>query len=97
MADLTTPPIKDLSIMSVIVANPLGVAIKHNRSRRHMSLQDVADEAGLTKAHVWELESGRCFNPTVATILGLSVALNCSAQELAATAMSDPRVNAITK
>lgn len=72
---------------------PLAKAIKYLRAARGMSLQDVADEAGLTKAHVWELEDGRQFNPKISTILGLACALDCNAPGLAATALQDPRVN----
>jgi len=54
-----------------------------------MSLQVLADEAGLTKSHVWDLERGRSRNPTVETILNLALALDLEPSSLAATAMAD--------
>lgn len=53
----------------------LGTRIKLLREMRDMSLQAVADAAGLTKSHVWELEQGRSVNPTVNAVWGLSAAL----------------------
>ena len=67
----------------------LGKAIKRQREERSMSLQDVAEEAGLTKAHVWELEQGNSRNPRVKSLLGLAVALNMDPSALAVCAMSD--------
>ncbi|EZP74410.1 anaerobic benzoate catabolism transcriptional regulator [Sphingomonas paucimobilis] len=56
----------------------LGTRIKLLREMRDMSLQAVADAAGLTKSHVWELEQGRSINPTVNAVRGLSEALSVS-------------------
>jgi transcriptional regulator with XRE-family HTH domain len=53
----------------------LGTRIKLLRELRDMSLQQVAEAAGLTKSHVWELEQGRSINPTVNAVWGLSTAL----------------------
>jgi transcriptional regulator with XRE-family HTH domain len=65
--------------------------IKENRSICKMSLQEVADAAGLTKAHVWELEQGRCINPTIKSILGVATALRVDPSMLASLAMADLR------
>lgn len=67
----------------------LGQAIKQRRMERSMSLQDVADEAQLTKTHVWELEQGRSRNPSVKSLLGLGVALNMDPTILAGLAFAD--------
>lgn len=69
----------------------LGETIRVVRDRRGMSLQILADEAGLTKAHVWDLERGRSRNPTVKTILNIALALGLEPATLAATAMADVR------
>ncbi len=53
----------------------LGTRIKLLREMRDMTLQAVADGAGLTKSHVWELEQGGSVNPTVNAVWGLSAAL----------------------
>lgn len=60
----------------------LGTRIRLLRELRDMSLQEVADAAGLTKSHVWELEQGRSVNPTVNAVWGLSGALCVSPAQL---------------
>jgi DNA-binding XRE family transcriptional regulator len=54
-----------------------------------MSLQDVADRAGITKSHMWEIENGRSVNPTIRTVHGLAKALGIPFVSLAAGAMND--------
>jgi transcriptional regulator with XRE-family HTH domain len=54
-----------------------------------MSLRIVADEAKLTKAHVWELEKGLSRNPCVSTLFGLAEALEVTPFILAAAAFED--------
>lgn len=48
------------------------------RSKHDLSLQAVADRAGLSKSHIWELESGRARNPTVDTAVRLARAFGVS-------------------
>ncbi len=67
----------------------LGDIIRHIRTKRGMSLQIVADEARLTKSHLWELEKGHSRNPTVETLLGIAAALEYSPIKLAAAAFED--------
>ena len=52
----------------------LGARIKLLRDLRGMTLQQVADAAGIAKTHVWELENGRSVNPSVNVIWSLSEA-----------------------
>lgn len=52
--------------------------IAETRALRRMSLQEVADAAGFTKSHVWELEQGRSRNPTVRAVWSLASALGVS-------------------
>jgi ribosome-binding protein aMBF1 (putative translation factor) len=63
--------------------------IAEERQRLNLSLQEVADRAGITKSHMWELEQGRSVNPTIATVNGLAKALGISFLELAAGAIKD--------
>ncbi len=56
----------------------LGTRIQLLRELRDMTLQQVADAAGLTKSHVWEMEKGKSVNPTVNAVWGLSDALSVS-------------------
>lgn len=52
--------------------------IKTRRRELGLSLQDIADRAGCTKSHVWEIEKGRSTNPTISMALALSDALQIS-------------------
>ncbi len=51
---------------------PFSNMVRDCRAKQALSLQQVADAAGLTKAHVWELERGKRVNPTVQTLAGLA-------------------------
>lgn len=44
---------------------PLAEKIKELRTKTGESLQDLADAIGASKAHVWEMESGRSSNPSL--------------------------------
>lgn len=67
----------------------LGETIKIFRGNRKMSLQDVATAAGLSKAHVWELEQGNSINPSIETLYKIAVALDMDAMQLCAAAIAD--------
>jgi DNA-binding XRE family transcriptional regulator len=67
--------------------------ISDERSRLKLSLQDVADRAGITKSHMWELEQGRAVNPTVRTVHGLAKALGIPFVSMAAGAINDTEQN----
>ena len=45
-----------------------GASIAELRRKRGESLQKVADAAGVTKTHIWELERGRTANPSLSVI-----------------------------
>lgn len=63
--------------------------IREGRKALDLSLQEVADRAGITKSHMWELEQGRAVNPTVWTVYGLSQALGIPFARMAAGALND--------
>ena len=42
------------------------------RMRKGMSLQDVADAVGMSKAHVWNLEKGLSDNPSIELVTKLA-------------------------
>lgn len=67
----------------------LGEHLQALRRAADLSLQDVADRAGLTKSHLWDLEQGRSANPTVETIVRIAVAFGAEAKELLVFAASD--------
>ena len=68
-------------------ATGLAPLLAELRSGAGLSLQAVANRAGLTKAHVWELEVGRSTNPGVETLVGLARALETSPTSLFAAAI----------
>ncbi len=65
-----------------------GRAIKFHREKRGMSLQILADEAGISKNHAWDLERGASRNPTIETVLNIAAALEVDPAALALCAMS---------
>jgi DNA-binding XRE family transcriptional regulator len=63
--------------------------VAEEREKLGLSLQEVADRAGITKSHMWEMEQGRSVNPTIRTVYGLSKALGIPFVNLAAGALND--------
>lgn len=59
------------------------------RRERGLSLQEVADRAGLSKSHVWDLEKGRSRNPTIGTAVNLARALGVSLDRLTGLSTSE--------
>ena len=59
----------------------LSAKVKRLRKTTGLSLQEVADRAGCSKTHVWEIETGRFVNPTLKTIAGFARAFGCSLSE----------------
>jgi transcriptional regulator with XRE-family HTH domain len=49
-----------------------GTRIAQLRRRKGESLQKVADAAGVTKTHIWELERGTTRNPSLGVIENLA-------------------------
>ena len=49
-----------------------GARITDLRRQKGESLQKVADAAGVTKTHIWELERGRTGNPSLGVIENLA-------------------------
>jgi transcriptional regulator with XRE-family HTH domain len=44
---------------------PLADKMKEFRMKKRKSLQEVADAVGVSKAHVWDLETARSKNPSI--------------------------------
>lgn len=63
--------------------------IATERENQKLSLQEVADRAGITKSHMWDIEQGRSVNPTVRTVYGLAKALGVPFVSMAAGALND--------
>jgi transcriptional regulator with XRE-family HTH domain len=51
-------------------------ALKRNRIKKGLSLQQLADLIGASKAHVWDLEQGRATNPSLEVLQKLSTHLD---------------------
>ena len=70
--------------------------IRAARKARNMSFNDLAKSSGFTKAHVWELENGRCNNPTIRAVWSLSRALCVSPAWLLGIDPDTPPVDQLT-
>lgn len=60
----------------------LGVRLRALRMKKKLSLQELADKIGASKAHVWDLEQGKTRNPSLGLLTELSRALEVSIAEL---------------
>lgn len=56
--------------------------LKKARMGKNLSLQKLADKIGASKAHIWDLETGRAQNPSLEVLTGLSRALDVSIAQL---------------
>lgn len=50
----------------------LGATLRKLRLRQGQSLQQVADAVGASKAHIWELETGKSRNPSIELLTRLA-------------------------
>lgn len=50
----------------------LALNIKHYRAKSRLSLKQLALSVGVSKGHIWDLESDRSRNPSLETLRGLS-------------------------
>lgn len=60
----------------------LAARLKERRIKKGMSLQAVADAVGASRAHIWDLETGRAKNPTMELLTGLAKAFKVSVADL---------------
>jgi transcriptional regulator with XRE-family HTH domain len=60
----------------------LAVKLKELRVRSRKSLQQVADEVGASKAHIWDLETGKSRNPSIELLFNLARCFNVSVSDL---------------
>lgn len=59
-----------------------GQRLRRFRMAKKLSLQDLANAVGASKAHVWDLESGKAQNPSLALLTEFSRALEVPIKEL---------------
>lgn len=60
----------------------LGEKIKILRTKKNLSLQEVAEQVGASKAHIWELETGRARNPTLELVTKLAKCFDVGVADL---------------
>lgn len=63
----------------------LGARIKELRLKHGQSLQDVADEVGVSKTHIWALERGETSNPSMELLKKLAEHFKVTLEYLAGT------------
>lgn len=59
-----------------------GARLRDFRMKKKLSLQELADTVGASKAHVWDLEQGKTKNPSLGLLTSLSRALDVSIKDL---------------
>jgi transcriptional regulator with XRE-family HTH domain len=57
--------------------------IRYWREHAGLSLSEAAAKIGITKAHLWDMETGRSRNPTIKTLSGLAAAYGADLPHLA--------------
>ncbi len=63
--------------------------LKERRTRRELSLTDVAERSGLTRAAISRLENGWNVNPTLETLYRYALALNANIRLVAEDLVDD--------
>lgn len=56
--------------------------LRKHRERTRKSLQQVAEDVGASKAHIWELETGRAKNPSIELLTKLAKTFDVSVSDL---------------
>ena len=56
----------------------LASKIKELRLKKKKSLQDVADDVGASKAHIWDFETGKSSNPSIELLTKLAKCFDVS-------------------
>ena len=72
----------------------LGELLKSRREALGMTLDDVADAAGCSKSHVWEIENHKSLKVSLILAARLSVALGLQVSLMAAAALESERISA---
>ncbi|MCM0751990.1 hypothetical protein DEA98_14045 [Brucella pseudogrignonensis] len=78
----------DKRVMSV--GETISKRMKDLRKQHKLSLQQVADRAGTSKSHIWEMENGRSKNPTVDMAVSIANALGVSLDYLTGLSTQTP-------
>jgi transcriptional regulator with XRE-family HTH domain len=75
---------RSLSYAVMIQGVRMGLAtkLKQLRLKHNKSLQDVADKVGASKAHIWDLETGKSTNPSIDLLKKLGDCFGVSVADL---------------
>lgn len=57
-------------------------AMRRLRKHHGLSLQAVADATGYSKTHIWEMEQGRCENPSLMLAICLASLFKTTVSEM---------------
>lgn len=60
----------------------LGKRLRAHRKARELTLQEAADAVGISKSHMWELETGRNSNPTIGVMMAIAKQFEVSIDSL---------------
>lgn len=60
----------------------LAEQMKTLRMKKRMSLQELADAVGVSKAHIWDLETARSKNPSIDLVKKLAKCLGVGVADL---------------
>jgi len=60
----------------------VALRLKELRVRKNLSLQEVADAVGASKAHIWDLETGRAKNPSIELLTKLAKCFGVSVADI---------------
>ena len=60
------------------------------RIEKRLSLQEVADKVGISKAHVWNLEKGQADNPSMELVMKLADLFRVRVADLVGENPDDP-------
>ncbi|AOK05705.1 helix-turn-helix domain-containing protein [Burkholderia sp. AU28942] len=71
------------------MASAFGIRLRRLREAKKLTLQQVADEIGCTKAYVWELEMREGQRPTAERVYALSKLLGVTVEDLMGEAPKD--------
>lgn len=69
-------------MMSSMAEMSFGARLRTFRMKSKLSLQQLADAVGASKAHIWDLEQGKTKNPSLGLLTELSKALNVPIKDL---------------
>lgn len=80
-----------------MATSPFGARLRALRMKKKLSLQQLADKIGASKAHIWDMEQGSTKNPSLTLLTDLSRALDASIKDLVgegeeATADENPQL-----